>query len=315
MKKHCLSISDFSKSQIDALFEDTKTLSSQPKETIHALLRHKVSGSLFYQTSTRTRLSFDAAMAHLGGKTIGFSDFKQTRAGDFFTESLEDTVRIVAGMVDVIIVRHFDDGAAATAASLVDIPVINAGDGANEHPTQALCDLWSLHKRLGDIFGLCIAMVGDPACRALRSMLIALCQCSVGRIIFLCPPNSALSDAQKQLLASTNVPWTIVESIDDAVSDADVVWMIPFLLPNFHDAYPSQHDRSSLASRFRLTSKVLYSVKKQPLIVHTGPRGEELDTRLDDVPHCLYFKQAQDAVELRMALLASILVPEWKQMI
>jgi aspartate carbamoyltransferase catalytic subunit len=314
MTVHCLSIADFPRTRLEQLFQDALVLQKLTAEARGRILEHKVMGMLFYQTSTRTRLSFETAMIRLGGKVVGFSDYKQTRAGDFFAESLEDTVRVIAGMVDGIVLRHFTDGAANRAASVSTVPVVNGGDGSNEHPTQVLCDLWTIRKRVGKLNGKRISLIGDPACRVTRSMIQALTAFDVEYLYFLPPPGKGLSEEQISTLSAVGIRWSAVDSVAEAIRETDIVWMIPFILPDFHDAAPDRQTRPPLATRFRLTASLLASLNRMPFILHTGPRGEELDASLDRMGNCLYFSQAKDAVEIRMALLATLLHPEWQKL-
>jgi aspartate carbamoyltransferase catalytic subunit len=307
MLTHLVSISDVSREKIEKILHSAEIMASLDKTYLSQILNGLVLGVMFYQTSTRTRLSFEASMLKLGGKVIGFSDYKQTRAGDFFSETLDDTVRIVAGMVNCIVIRHYSDGAAASAAVISPVPIINAGDGSHEHPTQALCDLWTIRKRVGQISELKIALVGSPHCRATQSMIKVLVKCGIKKMYFVCPPNVDIMPCQSELLARESVQWESLPGVAEAIDIADVIWMIPFLLPDFHNARSEVVERPHLEERFVLRKSKMHKGGHSPFVLHTGPRGEELDPSMDSCEKSLYFSQAEDAIQMRMAILANLM--------
>jgi aspartate carbamoyltransferase catalytic subunit len=306
--RHLVSIDDLNREDIERIFTDTKRLAQTKLNHRRQIFSYPTIGVMFYQPSTRTRLSFETAIKHLGGSSVGFSDYKITRAGDYFAESLEDMVRMLAGMVDCLVIRHFENGAAQRAAEFSHVPVINAGDGSNEHPTQALCDLWMIKKMLGAIDGIRIALIGDPHCRATRSLLFGLTKFKVSEVVF-CPPDGiCVNDQIVTRLGKSGIPWRTCAQVMDIISDVDVIWMIPFSLPDFHVSISEGTGKQAIIdARFRLTKDKILAAKKKPIILHTGPRGNELDIDLDEWPRMLYFQQVREAIYVRMALLSQLL--------
>lgn len=311
--RHILSLRELDRSQIESLFSDALAISKERPGDIQSVLAGKVLGVMFFQPSTRTRLNFEVSMIRLGGSVIGFSDVKVTRGGDFFNESLEDMVRMVGGMTDGIVLRHYEDNAAQRVSGISPVPIINAGDGGNEHPTQALCDLWMLWAVVGKIDGTKVALIGDPGCRATRSMLIGLLKFNVGEVLFLPPSGVGLPEDVRDMLMRANTGWRVHANMDNIIAEADIIWMIPFVLPSFNSPrVDGLSEQGPLEGKFRLTSQKIRAAGRRPFILHTGPRGRELDTDLDDLPEMLYFRQVRAAIPLRMAILAKMMAPGWR---
>lgn len=301
---HLTSAGDVTREQAQWLFTRAEWMARQPAGHLRGILSGRLLGSLFYQNSTRTRLSFEAAMHRLGGSVIGFDDVRTTRAGDFFAESLPDTVRVVGQYVDCIALRHTADGAASDAAGLSPVPVINAGDGANEHPTQALLDVGLLHRLLGDLTGTRIGLVGDPGCRDFRSLVRLLPLFGVAEAVFLPAPATGVGPAERQALRRGNVAWSQVGDVTDLLKACDAICMLPVDLPTFHvgTAEPPRQ-RKPLPNCYRLSRHKLLGAPRQVPVLHVGPRGEELPPAVDDLPCVHYFEQARYGLYLRAALL------------
>jgi aspartate carbamoyltransferase catalytic subunit len=273
---HVVSLHDWDVEQMRSLFDLAEWISAQSRETTARIAPGMIVGYCFYQNSTRTRLSFEAAARRVGGSSIGFADIATTRAGDFFAESLEDTVRVVAGYSDALVLRHVRDDAAETAAAVAGVPVISAGCGEGEHPTQGLLDAWTLTRVLGDLAGSTVGLVGDPTCRAVRSMLIALCHLGIARAAFLPVPGTGLSEDETATMRRYGVSWMNVDSAADLLRVADAISMIPFDLPDFHVAAAPQDARRTTDRRFVFDRATLRRAGRSVPIVHTGPRGIEL---------------------------------------
>lgn len=306
--KHLISMNDMDRQTIESIFQHSEIMLQKKGRQSSHILQDKKLGVMFYQTSTRTRLNFETAMLNLGGNILGFSDVKTTRAGDFFRESLEDTVKVIGQMVDCIVIRHFNAGAAKKASQISSVPVINAGDGSNEHPTQALIDLWMTHKYLGGLDGICFGFVGDPSTRVIRSILLGLCKFKPKKILFLMPTKSFLSDDIISLLTMNNISYQLYNDICDLLKDADVIEMLPIYLPDLNSECNEETAENLITpDHYRLSKKKMLKTKRFIPILHPGPRLDELSPDMDDLPQTLYFEQVKNAVFLRMALLEEII--------
>jgi aspartate carbamoyltransferase catalytic subunit len=307
--QHLVSIRDISRYQIEGLFREAQYMASASSFVLGKILKDKILGVMFFQASTRTRLSFEVAMLKLGGKVTGFADIKTTRSGDFFKEPFEDVVRVVGGMVDGIVVRHFEADAVKRAIKLSPVPLISAGDGGNEHPTQALCDLWVLNTALGGIDGARIGLVGDTECRVTRSTLVGLSKFNVKKIVFLTPLDKLISVATIDFLKENNISWECSQDIEDLLAEVDAVSMIPFHLPPLNIQAASCGERqTTVDNKYRLNKAKLTKVGRRIPILHCGPRGDEIDFDVDALPNALYFNQVKSSVYLRMALLKNLIL-------
>lgn len=291
--------------EVDYLLDRAQWLSEQNRGDVAHILAGKILGILFYQNSTRTRLGFETAMQRLGGSVIGFDDVRTTRAGDYFAESLIDTVRVVAQYADCLVLRHPEDHAAVRAAQVSLVPVINAGDGANEHPTQALLDMGMLRRLLGDALdGATIGLVGDPNWRPLRSLRQLLPLYGVDKIFFLAAPDTNVGADTAKALVRSGVAWEESDDISQLLQYCDAICMVPVLLPTTSDGV----HQPPLPNRYRLTrQKLLRSARPVP-ILHVGPRGSELPADVDDMDCVHYFDQVRFGVYLRAALLEHLIV-------
>jgi aspartate carbamoyltransferase catalytic subunit len=304
-----LSLKDFDREdyfQIFELAERLKVYAARRRNT--SLLKHKTLLTAFYQSSTRTRMSTEAAMHRLGGHVLGFADASMTRAGDFYQESIKDTVRMLEFYGDVIAMRHYQEGAPQEAAKWASVPVINCGDGWGEHPTQALTDLYTIWQTKGTLDGLTILCVGDMRMRTMHSILYTASQFDLEALI-VSPAEMSMTIEFKSELDQRNVSYREVDSIEKAIPDADVIYMEPVVQANYAlprtDA-PSEHHSTPPA--YRLSRQMLHDkAKKDSIVLHSLPRLDELPLDVDDTRHARYWLQAFNGVALRMALLALVL--------
>jgi Aspartate carbamoyltransferase, catalytic chain len=302
---HLTSTRNLDLHQITTFFERAKWLRSLPRAEAVRLRHGAILGVMFYQNSTRTRLSFEAAIRRIGGTSIGFSDPSTTRAGDFFQETTVDTARILGAYASCVVIRHPQIGIADAIASVSLVPVINGGDGANEHPTQALLDLWMMQQALGQLAGRIIGLVGDPTCRDFRSLFFLLARVGVGKILLLAPLGTTIPPDADAALAQANVQIEHCEDIRELLISADAIDMLPFVLPDFAEgrATPPEHS-PDIEDRYKLSQEKLRSVSNRDLhIFHVGPRGPEMPSEVDDCPAVKYFEQVEAGVFLRAAIL------------
>jgi aspartate carbamoyltransferase catalytic subunit len=303
-----LSLKDFERNEFFHLFEIADRLEPIARERRNTdLLRHKTLVTAFYQPSTRTRLAHEAAMHRLGGAVTGFSDAKMTRAGDFYQESIKDTVHMLEYYGDVIVMRHFQQGAPHEAAHWASIPVINAGDGWGEHPTQVLTDLYTVFKEKGTIDGLTVVAIGDHRMRTMHSIGYALSQFDAEMVI-LSPEDMAPLPEFLAELDDKGTSYRIVEHIDEVIAEADVIYMEPVVQPDYTksvDEKPDEYGRTP--ANYQITQDVMKRAKGDSIILHSLPRMDELLPDVDDLKHARYWQEAYNGVVMRMALLASVL--------
>jgi len=264
------------------------------------MLHGKIMATLFFEPSTRTRLSFESAMTRLGGTALGFAETKGTSVEK--GENLADTVRVVENYADVLVVRHPLDGAARMAAEFSKMPVINAGSGAEEHPTQALLDLYTIRKELGKIDGLNIGLVGDLRYgRTFHSLAYALSQYKVN--LFLISPE--ILRTRKEVLEEVSKRIEVEEttSLTQHLRELDVIYMTRVQKERFADLAEYEKVKGS----YRLTNEELAKAKKNSIVMHPLPRLDEVAPEIDQTSHAKYFPQVGYGVVLRMALLALLL--------
>jgi aspartate carbamoyltransferase catalytic subunit len=303
-----LSLKDFERNEFFHLFEIADRLEPIARERRNTdLLAHKIMVTAFYQPSTRTRLAHEAAMHRLGGHVTGFSDAKMTRAGDFYQESIKDTVHMLEYYGDVIVMRHFDQGAPHEAARWSSIPVINGGDGWGEHPTQILTDLYTITKEMGSVDGKSILAVGDHRMRTMHSLGYALSQFDAEMIILAPEEMSPLPEFLAEL-DEKGTNYRIVDHIDEAIAEADVIYMEPVVQPDYTQARQDKQEvYAHTAANYQVTSEVMKRAKSSSIILHSLPRRDELLPEVDDSRHARYWQEAYNGVVMRMALLSSVL--------
>jgi len=271
------------------------------------LLADKILVTAFYQPSTRTRLAHEAAMLRLGGQVTGFSDVKMTRAGDFYQESIKDTVHMLEYYGDVIVMRHFQQGAPAEAARWASIPVINAGDGWGEHPTQVLTDMYTIFQEKGRLDGLNFLLVGDMRMRTMHSMSYAMTQFDI-EAAYISPPEMSLTEEFKQELDQLNLRYREVEHIEQAIGDADVIYMEPVVQPDYTKGRDERKGDVGLTpANYQVTKELMRKAKSDAIILHSLPRMDELLEEVDYTRHARYWVEAFNGVVMRMGLLALIL--------
>jgi len=262
----------------------------------------------FYQPSTRTRLAHEAAMHRLGGHVTGFSDAKMTRAGDFYQESIKDTVKMLEFYGDVIVMRHFQQGAPHEAAKWASIPIINGGDGWGEHPTQILTDLYTVYRDKGRIDGLKWLAVGDMRMRTMHSLGYALTQFDCP-ITFVSPPEMSLTDEFKAELQQYSLDFKVVDHVEEAIAEADVILVEPVVQPDYTKSRDERSGDVGLTpANYKITRELLSSkAKSDAILLHSLPRMDEIPTDVDITRWSRYWQEAYNGVLMRMALIALVL--------
>jgi aspartate carbamoyltransferase catalytic subunit len=248
-------------------------------------------------------------MHRLGGHVLGFSDAKMTRAGDFYQESIKDTVHMLEFYADVIAMRHFAQGAPEEAARWSSVPIINCGDGWGEHPTQVLTDLYTTWKELGRLDGLKFLLVGDMRMRTMHSILYAFSQFDVDSFV-VGPPEMTLLPEFKAELDERNVRYTEVESVEKCIADADVIYMEPVVQADYTKGRDERGEAKlpTTAAEYRVTRELLRDrAKTDAIILHSLPRMDELPEDVDATRHARYWTEAFNGVVMRMALLSLVL--------
>jgi aspartate carbamoyltransferase catalytic subunit len=300
--RHVIESQQFSRSLLDDLFARADEIKREPHLFI-GRLAGRVMAALFYEPSTRTRLSFEAAMLRLGGQAMGTDnarEFSSAAKG----ETLEDTIRIVSGYSDVIVLRHSEEGAAKRAASVSDVPIINAGDGPGQHPTQALLDLYTIRAELSRIDGVRVAMVGDLANgRTVRSLAYLLSKFKDVKLWFVAPPQVAMRDDLKAHLDEHHVHWVETPDLDAVLPEVDVVYMTRIQKERFTD--PAAYE--AVRGMYRMDRAAMERMGRYAILMHPLPRVDEISPDVDEDPKSAYFRQARNGLHVRMALLDRLL--------
>ncbi len=299
MKNRSLvSISDFSKEEILRIVELAAYFEANPNQE---LLKGKVVACLFFEPSTRTRLSFETAINRLGGRVVGFSDSSTSSATK--GETLKDTIKMVSNYADLIVMRHPLEGAARYASEQSLVPIINAGDGANQHPTQTLLDLYSIQKTQGRLNDLNICMVGDLKYgRTVHSLLMAMMH--FNPVFNLVAPEELKMPAEyKMMLYNAGISYYEHHEIMDSLSMADILYMTRVQKERFSD--PIEYEK--VKNVYILRNSMLDTTKETMKILHPLPRVNEIDVDVDENPKAYYFEQAKNGMYTRMAIIASIL--------
>lgn len=295
-----IDIRDFTREEIEHIFEVADKMEPLARRSSQ-LLKGKILASLFFEPSTRTRLSFEAAMLRLGGSVIGFAEPKVASIAK--GETLADTVRVVENYADIIVLRHPMEGAAKLAAEFASIPVINAGSGALSHPTQALLDLYTIRKEKGKIDGLKIALIGDLKYgRTVHSLAYALSNYDV-EIFLVAPPQLRMRKEILEDLKESGIRVKELENIADIIGEVDVLYVTRIQKERFPD--PSEYEK--VRGSYKITLELISNGKRDLIILHPLPRVDELDPRIDATNHAKYFKQTWYGLVTRMALLALLL--------
>jgi aspartate carbamoyltransferase catalytic subunit len=303
-----LSLKEFERQEFFHVFEVADEMAPIAKSRRNSdLLAEKTMVTAFYQPSTRTRLAHEAAMHRLGGHVTGFSDAKMTRAGDWYQESIKDTVKMLEFYGDVIVMRHFQQGAPHEAAKWASVPIINGGDGWGEHPTQILTDLYTVLTEKGTIDGLKWLAVGDMRMRTMHSLGYALSQFDCP-ITFVAPPEMGLTDEFKAELKSYSVDFKEAEHVEQAIADADVILVEPVVQPDYTKSRQEAGDHGMTPANYKITRELLSSkAKSDAILLHSLPRMDEIPPDVDITRWSRYWQEAFNGVVMRMALLGLVL--------
>ncbi len=304
-----LSLKDFERHEFFRVFEVAEKLEPIARNRRNSdMLREKTLVTAFYQPSTRTRLAHEAGMIRLGGQVTGFADAKMTRAGDFYQESIKDTVKMLEFYGDVIVMRHFQQGAPHEAAKWASIPVINGGDGWGEHPTQILTDLYTVWREKGRIDGLKWLAVGDMRMRTMHSLAHGLTQFDCP-ITFVSPPELSLTDEFKEEIAQYSLDYREADHVEEAIEEADVILVEPVVQPDYTKSRDERTGEVDLTpANYKITRDLLTNrAKSDAILLHSLPRMDEIPADVDITRWSRYWQEAFNGVVMRMALLALVL--------
>jgi len=298
-KRDLISITDFSKDEYLRIMELAADFEKNPNQN---LLDGKVVASLFFEPSTRTRLSFETAINRLGGRVIGFSDSSSSSVSK--GETLHDTIRMVSNYADLIVMRHPLEGSARYASEVSSVPIINAGDGANQHPSQTLLDMYSIMKTQGRLDNINIFMVGDLKYgRTVHSLLMALSEFEKPVFNFIAPPELRMPVEYKHFLQSKGIKYYEHTEFTDIISEADIIYMTRVQKERFTD--PIEYEK--VKNVYILKNKMLKNTKPTMKILHPLPRVNEIHPDVDNNPKAYYFDQALNGVFTREAIIAHIM--------
>ncbi|MBP5197977.1 MAG: aspartate carbamoyltransferase [Lachnospiraceae bacterium] len=299
--RHLMSPLDFSTKELDDLFDLATDIKNNPEKYAHAC-DGKIMATCFYEPSTRTRLSFESAMTRLGGNVIGFSDANSSSAAK--GESVSDTIRVISCYADICAMRHPKEGAPMVAATKSLIPVINAGDGGHQHPTQTLTDLMTIRSMKGSLSGFTIGLCGDLKFgRTVHSLINALVRYENIHFIFISPEELKVPDYITEMLDEKNISYEEVISLDEAMPKLDLLYMTRVQKERFFN----EEDYIRLKGFYILTKEKLEFAKPDMLILHPLPRVNEISVEVDNDERAAYFEQAQYGVYVRMALILTLL--------
>lgn len=295
---HVLGAKQFSRTELDELFEASRRMEVVVRSGGSRDHQGRIMTTLFFEASTRTRLSFESAMSRLGGSVIGTENAAQFSSA-IKGETLEDTIRIVSGYSDVVVMRHTDIGAAKRAAAVASVPVINAGDGAGEHPTQALLDAYTIQKEVGSIDGVRIAMVGDLAYgRTVHSLSYILANYKDVQITYISPDNVQIPKSVKRYLDDKGVRYMETTDLDAVAGDIDVLYQTRIQKERF----PSLEEYEKASGKYIVDERLMSLMRKEAIVMHPLPRAGEIAEAVDSDPRAAYFRQAQNGLYIRMAL-------------
>ena len=297
-----ISILDFTTEELDQLISTAKDIAAHPEKYWDACA-HKKLATLFFEPSTRTRLSFEAAMLELGGTVLGFSEAGSSSAAK--GESVADTAKTVSCYADIIAMRHPREGAPYVASRAATIPVINAGDGGHNHPTQTLADLLTINRELGRLNNLTIGLCGDLKYgRTVHSLIEAMSRYEGIKFVLISPKELQLpSYIRYNVLEKHQIPYTEVETMEEVMGTLDVLYMTRIQRERFDD--PAEYER--LKDSYVLTEEKMKLAKKEMAVLHPLPRVNEISVKVDDDPRAAYFRQALNGKYMRMALILKLL--------
>ncbi|CDA28743.1 MULTISPECIES: aspartate carbamoyltransferase [Eubacterium] len=299
--RHLISPLDFSVEELDDLLDLASDIEKNPDKYKEACKGKKIA-TLFYEPSTRTRLSFEAAMINLGGSVLGFSSADSSSASK--GESVSDTIRIISCYADICAMRHPKEGAPLVAASKSSIPVINAGDGGHQHPTQTLTDLMTIRSLKGRLNNLTIGLCGDLKFgRTVHSLINALLRYENISFVLISPPELRVPEYIRENLTKAGAPFKEVTKLEDVMSDLDILYMTRVQKERFFN----EEDYIRMKDSYILDKRKMELAKDDMLVLHPLPRVNEISVEVDDDPRAVYFKQVQYGVYVRMALILTLL--------
>lgn len=299
-QKHIISISELSRAELELIVRTAGQLKTEPKPT---LIKDKVIASCFFEPSTRTRLSFETAVQRIGGSVIGFDNGGNTSLAKK-GETLADSVQVIASYVDAFVMRHPQEGAARLASEFSNgVPVINAGDGSNQHPTQTLLDLFSIFETQGRLNNLNIAFVGDLKYgRTVHSLTQALAKFDNNRFFFVAPEALAMPDYICEELDDAGLQYSLHSDMESVIPELDILYMTRVQKERFDES-----EYAHIKSAFVLTAAMLQDARSNMKVLHPLPRVDEITTDVDKTSHAYFFQQAENGVYAREALLALVL--------
>ena len=297
-----ISILDFSVEELDQLIATANDIAAHP-DRYHSACAHKTLATLFFEPSTRTRLSFEAAMLELGGNVLGFSEAGSSSAAK--GESVADTAKTVSNYASIIAMRHPKEGAPYVASRAATVPVINAGDGSHQHPTQTLADLLTISRDMGRLDNMTIGLCGDLKYgRTVHSLIEAMSRYSGIRFVLISPEELRLPDfVRLGVLEKHRIPYTEVTSLEDAIPELDVLYMTRIQRERFDD--PAEYER--LKDSYVLTVEKMHNAKETMAVLHPLPRVNEISVKVDEDPRAAYFRQTLNGKYMRMALILKLL--------
>ena len=299
--RHLMRPLDFSLEELDQLFELAEDIEKNPGKYAHSCDGKKLA-TCFYEPSTRTRLSFETAMLNLGGSVIGFSDAGSSSAAK--GESVSDTIRVISCFADICAMRHPKEGAPMVAATHSTIPVINAGDGGPQHPTQTLTDLLTIRAIKGRLDHFTIGLCGDLKFgRTVHSLINALVRYNDIQFVFISPEELTIPDYIIEMLREKNIPFREVRKLEDVMPELDILYMTRVQKERFFN----EEDYVRLKDYYILDTEKMELAKKDMIVLHPLPRVNEISVEVDSDPRAVYFRQVQYGVYVRMALLLTLL--------
>ena len=299
--RHLMNPLDFTVEELDSLFDLANDIEKYPAKYAHACEGKKLA-TCFYEPSTRTRLSFESAMLRLGGQVLGFSDAGSSSASK--GESVSDTIRVISCFADICAMRHPKEGAPMVAADKSSIPVINAGDGGHQHPTQTLTDLLTIRSLKGRLGHFTIGLCGDLKFgRTVHSLINALVRYPDIQFVFISPPELKVPDYITDMLAEKNISFREVIRLEECMPDLDMLYMTRVQRERFFN----EEDYVRLKDFYILNKAKMAPAKEDMLVLHPLPRVNEISVEVDDDPRAVYFKQVQYGVYVRMALILTLL--------
>lgn len=299
--KDIISISEFTRDDLELIIQTAQQLKANPRTD---LLKNKLVASCFFEASTRTRLSFETAIQRLGGRVIGFSDASNTSLAKK-GETFADSIRIITSYADALVMRHHYEGAARLAADVSPVPVINAGDGSNQHPSQTLLDLFTIYETQKHLDNLSIAFVGDLKYgRTVHSLSQALCKYNA-KIFLVSPESLAMPDYIIDEYENSGIEYHVMDRMEDVIPEVDILYMTRVQKERF-DETEYRHIRA----KYILTPELLEDAKPNLKVLHPLPRIDEITAEVDKTPYAYYFQQAANGVYARQALLSLVLNEE-----